>query len=98
MENQPEPASYLFRTEPRTSEYNMGVMDALLWARHEVGNKDLPADRVRSFKGLMDAMIRECQDRRLESFENMVVPIRAEHERIDSLVDGCTFTEGPLEE
>jgi hypothetical protein len=45
----------------------------------------------------MDAIISECQDRRLADFEDLVVPIRAAHERIDSLVDGCEFTEGPIE-
>ena len=72
-------------------------MDGLLWARQELGHKDLPVQSVRNIKRIMDAMIRDCQDRRLESFEEMVVPVRLEHERIDSLVDGCTFTEGPLE-
>lgn len=97
MDSNSKPKYLVPADEERGRDYNLGLMDGMLWAKQEL--QDLivhtelkPAD-VREIIMLMDAMIRDCQYQRLKVFENSVVPIRVEFERIKDLVDGCEFEE-----
>jgi hypothetical protein len=86
---------------PREEGYNLGMMDALNWASHElhelIVHTDLKPADVRKLNRLMDSMVNDCQSHRLKEFLWKNVPTLLENERIDALVDGCEIEEAHID-